>query len=66
MVRKDGGKMVNRNIKVALHDDEYAFIKWLAKRDGVTIAEELKMLFNLQLSEEMALYEDEWRQEGGK
>ena len=58
--------MVNRNIKVALHDDEFAFIKWLAKRDKVTITEELKMLFNLQLSEEMALYEAEWRQEGGK
>ena len=56
---------VNRNIKVSLHDREYEFIKWLAKRDGVTITAELKMLFNLQLSEEMALYEKEWMIERG-
>ena len=56
--------MVNRNIKVTLSDAEYTFIKWLAKRDKVTISEELKMLFNLQLSEEMELYEVECQQEG--
>ena len=55
----------NRNIKVTLHDNEYEFLKWLAKRDNVTVAEEMKLLFNLQLSEEMALYEDEWKK-GGK
>ena len=56
---------INRNIKVTLHDEEYEFLKWLAKRDNVKVAEEMKMLFNLQLSEEMALYEDERKQEGG-
>ncbi len=53
----------NRNIKVALHDEEYDFLKWLAKRDGVTVGEEMKMLFNLQLSEEMELYNEERLQE---
>lgn len=50
---------VNRNIKVTLSDDEYIFLKWLAKRDRVTISQELKQLFYLQLSEEMDLYKDE-------
>lgn len=56
----------NRNIKVTLHDNEYEFLKWLAKRDNVTVGEEMRLLFNLQLSEEMTLYEAEWTQEGGK
>ena len=56
----------NRNIKVTLHDNEYDFLKWLAKRDGVTVSEEMKMLFNLQLSEEMDLYFEEMQQERGK
>lgn len=56
----------NRNIKVTLHDEEYDFLKWLAKRDNVTVGEEMKMLFNLQLSEEMDLYLEEMQQERGK
>lgn len=55
----------NRNIKVTLHDHEYDFLKWLAKRDGVTVSEEMKLLFNLQLSEEMDLYYEEMQQERG-
>ena len=54
---------VNRNIKVTLHDNEYEFLKWLAKRDRVTVGEEMKLLFNLQLSEEMDLYEAEYAAE---
>ena len=57
---------INRNIKVTLRDHEYEFLKWLAKRDDVTVGEEMKLLFNLQLSEEMELYEAEFTQEGGK
>lgn len=56
---------VNRNIKVALHDNEYDFLKWLAKRDGVTVSEELRQLFYLQLREEMDLYEEEHQKESG-
>ncbi len=56
----------NRNIKVTLHDEEYDFLKWLAKRDNVTVGEEMKMLFNLQLSEEMDLYLEEMQQERGE
>lgn len=56
----------NRNIKVTLHDEEYDFLKWLAKRDNITVGEEMKMLFNLQLSEEMDLYLEEMQQERGE
>jgi len=56
----------NRNIKVTLHDEEYDFLKRLAKRDNVTVGEEMKMLFNLQLSEEMDLYLEEMQQERGE
>ena len=48
-----------KHIDVVLHDEELDFLKWLAKRDGVTVKEEMKMLFNLQLSEEMELYNEE-------
>ena len=51
--------MKSRNIKAVLTDEEYNFIKWLAKRDKVTIGKELQILFNLQLREEMELYNDE-------
>ena len=52
-----------KHIDVVLHDEELDFLKWLAKRDGVTVKEEMKMLFNLQLSEEMELYNEERLQE---
>ena len=51
--------MTTRNIKVVLNDRQYNFIKWLAKRDEITITEELETLFYLQLSEEMELHEEE-------
>ena len=51
--------MQRRHIHVILTDEESDFIKWLAKRDKVTAGEEMKMLFNLQLREEMELYNAE-------
>lgn len=51
---------VNRNIKVTLSNDEYDFIKWLAKRDNIKVSKELQCLFNLQLREEMDLYYAEY------
>ena len=49
----------NRHIHVFLNEEENDFIKWLAKRDNVTVGEELRMLFYLQLREEMELYNEE-------
>lgn len=51
--------MQRRNIDVILTDEEIDFLKWLAKRDGVTVKNEMRCLFNLQLREEMELYNEE-------
>lgn len=51
--------MESKRINVILTDEGVAFIKWLAKRDKVTAGEEMRMLFNLQLREEMELYDEE-------
>lgn len=51
--------ITNKRINVKLTEEEYDFLKWLAKRDSVTVSKEMQMLFYLQLSEEMELYEEE-------
>ena len=51
--------MKRRRIDVVLTNEESKFIKWLAKRDKVSAGEEMRMLFNLQLREEMELYNAE-------
>lgn len=51
--------MESKRINVILTDEEADFIKWLAKRDKVSAGEEMRMLFNLQLREEMELYNEE-------
>ena len=51
--------MERRRIDVVLTNEESKFIKWLAKRDKVSAGEEMRMLFNLQLREEMELYNEE-------
>lgn len=51
--------MQRRNIDVILTDEEIDFLKWLAKRDNLTVKNEMRCLFNLQLREEMELYNEE-------
>lgn len=51
--------MQRRNIDVILTDGEMEFLKWLAKRDNMTVKNEMRCLFNLQLREEMELYNEE-------
>ena len=50
---------MNHIIKISfsLTDDEYKFLKTLAKKDEVTTHEEMKLLARLQLREEMELEE---------
>lgn len=55
--------MARRNVDVILTDEEFEFLKWLAKRDNLTIKNEMRCLFNLQLREEMDLYNEERIQE---
>ncbi|MBQ5926706.1 MAG: hypothetical protein IIX01_02135 [Clostridia bacterium] len=54
---------IKKAIHVTLSGEEFDFLKWLADRDGVSVGDEMKMLFNLQLREEMDLYEEEHLQE---
>ena len=50
-------------IDVILDDEQYKALKGLARNDKMTIAEEAKTLFYLQLREEMELAEDRKRGE---
>lgn len=52
--------MISKTIKVSLTDDEYDFIKWLAKYDDVTISKELISIFHTELNELMELFESEY------
>ena len=52
--------MISKTIKVSLTDEEYNFIKWLAKYDDVTISKELDYIFHTELNELMELFESEY------
>ena len=54
---------IKKAIHVTLSGEEFDFLKWIADRDGVSVGDEMKMLFNLQLREEMDLYKEEHLQE---
>ena len=54
---------ISKNIRVALYDEELDFIKWLAKRDGVNISQELSQIFYTELSALMDLHDEERKQE---
>lgn len=54
---------ISKNIRVALYDEELDFIKWLAKRDGVNISQELSQIFYTELRALMDLHDEERKQE---
>lgn len=51
--------MTHRYIEVWLSDDDMKFIKWMAKRDNVTVSEEMRMIFNTELTTLKMMHEDE-------
>ena len=55
--------MANHTVRVTLSDDEEKFIKWLAKRDKVTVQEEMQMCFYTDLRQLQDLYSEEMRVE---
>ena len=65
--RHDGQKGQNmngfRHIAVCLDDEDAGFLKWLAKRDNVSTAEELRMIFWTEFEQLKVLYEAEMRGE---
>lgn len=54
---------INKSITVSLTTEEMAFIKWLADRDKVNVARELRQIFYTELGELIDLYDEERQQE---
>lgn len=44
--------------RLVVNDEEYEFLKRLAKHDGVTVHEEAQQLFSLQIWEEMQVQQE--------
>ena len=55
--------MANHNIKITFTDEEEKFLKWLAKRDRVSLMDELKMIFLTEFRTCEDLYMDEMKGE---
>lgn len=49
---------------IVVNDEELAFLKAMAKRDGMTVGEELQCLFNCEIFHWMEMYEEELKKEG--
>ena len=53
------GSRMAKGFRVELQDDEYEFIKKLAKYDGITVRQEVQALLSLQIREEVELEEEQ-------
>ena len=53
--------MAGHNIHIELNDDQEKFLKWLAKRDRVSIKDELQMMFYTEFSECEDLFNEEMK-----
>ncbi len=54
---------MNKRIEVRLSEDEWNFILWMAKRDGITAMEEMRCIFQTELDQCRTLYEAEMEEE---
>lgn len=52
--------MVTKRIEVHLNEEEYAFVKRLAKSDGVSISDELWQFFYVEFERRKIMYMDEF------
>lgn len=55
--------MMKKRIEVGLTEKELGFIKWMAKRDDVSLAHEFQMIFNTELYQLMENYGAEYEAE---
>ena len=55
--------MVTKRLDVRLYEEELDFIKWMAKRDNMTLKQEMDCIFNTELRALMDLYLDEMKME---
>lgn len=44
-----------KGFRVVVNDEEYEFLKKLAKHDGITVRQEVQQLLSLQIWEEMQI-----------
>lgn len=54
---------IKKRIEIVLDAEEMEFVKWMAKRDGVTIQQELLQYFWTEFDQCKNLYMDEMRME---
>lgn len=47
-----------KGFRVVVNDEEYEFLKRLAKHDGITVHKEVQQLLSLQIWEEMQVQEE--------
>ena len=59
----NGNEVFTKNIKVYLTESEINFVKWLAKRDNITPARELRQIFYTELNALVTLYDEEFKNE---
>ena len=59
----NGNEVFAKNIKVYLTESEINFVKWLAKRDNITPARELRQIFYTELNALVTLYDEEFKKE---
>lgn len=57
--------IINKRVDIAMTEEEYELIKWLAKRDNSTIQQELKMIFSVEFEHLKELYLDEMKLDTG-
>lgn len=58
-----------KRIEIAMTDEEFAFVKWMAKKDSkdydrkVTLKEEMQMIFSSEINNLMMIYGDQFEEE---
>lgn len=53
--------LYRKKVEVVLTEEEMDFVKWMAKRDNVTIQQELWMCFNVEFEQCKTLYMEEYK-----
>ena len=52
------GEAMAKGFRVSITDEEYEFLKKMAKNDGTTVRQKVQWLLSLQIREEMELEEN--------
>jgi len=63
MAAKNKGTFKHSIIEVNLTEEEYKFLKWLARRDDVKYSRELELVFYTELRQLQDLYLEEMKME---